>query len=67
MCVAGKGIGVRRSAFLVVHAGGFQVFGLEDLAAIQALDVIYAVAPGDNFGPVMLTSGLHRKNRMRIF
>jgi hypothetical protein len=30
------------------------------LAAIQALDVIHAVAPGNDLGAVMFTSCLHK-------
>jgi hypothetical protein len=36
-----------------------QVLGFEDLTAVQALDVVHAVTPGDYHGPVMLTSELH--------
>ena len=38
---------------------GFKVFGLENLSAIQALDVIHAVAPDDDLGTGMVASGLH--------
>jgi hypothetical protein len=37
----------------------FKVFGFEDLAAVQTLDVIDAVSPGDYLGTVMVASGLH--------
>ena len=37
----------------------FKVFRLEDLTAIEALDVVYAVSPGDDLGAGVVTSGLH--------
>ena len=49
-----------RKLFLVVlNLDGLEVFGLEDLAAVQALDVIYAVAPGNHLCPGMVASGKH--------
>jgi len=37
----------------------FKVLGLEDLMAIEALNVIDPVSSGDDFGTRMVTSGLH--------
>jgi hypothetical protein len=46
--------------FLFLFCGNrLQIFGLEDLTAIQALDVIDAVAPGNHLGAFVVTSGLH--------
>jgi hypothetical protein len=46
--------------FLVfLYLDRFEVFSLEDLAAIQALDIFYPVAPGNHLGSGMLASGLH--------
>ena len=54
-----------RTLFLVLFLDfhGLKVFGLEDLAAIQAFHVIHAVSPGDDLGAGMVTSGLHNKLR----
>jgi hypothetical protein len=45
--------------FVFLYFHWLKVFGLEDLTAIEALHVIYAVSAGDDLGTVMLTSGLH--------
>lgn len=47
--------------FVVLDFHGFKVFSLEDLAAIEAFDVVYAISSGDNLGPVVVTSGLHNQ------
>ena len=49
----------RRLLFLFVGGDGLQVFSFENLTAIQALDVIYAIASGNHLGTGMVTSGLH--------
>jgi hypothetical protein len=48
-------------ACLVVVVGGdrFQVFGFKYLVAIQAADILHAIASRQDFGPSMLT-GLHK-------
>jgi hypothetical protein len=46
--------------FLILDSDLFEIIGFEDLAAIQALHVVYAVAPGNNLSAVVLTSGLHK-------
>jgi hypothetical protein len=38
---------------------GFKVFSLEDLTAIETLDVVYAVSAGDDLGAVVVTHGMH--------
>jgi hypothetical protein len=38
---------------------GLKVFSLEDLPAIEALDVVYAIPAGNNLGTIVVTSGLH--------
>jgi len=45
--------------FLFLDLYLFKVFGLEDLAAIEAFHVINAVSTGDHLGAGMVTSGLH--------
>ena len=40
---------------------GFKVFGLKDLAAIQAFDVVDTIAPGDDLGAGMVASGRHKQ------
>ncbi|HEY2012639.1 MAG TPA: hypothetical protein VGH38_04010, partial [Bryobacteraceae bacterium] len=40
---------------------GFKVFGLKNLAAIEAFDVIHAVSSGEDLGTVVVTSGLHNQ------
>jgi hypothetical protein len=45
--------------FLDLH--GFDVFGLEDLLAIQTFHVVDAVSSGDDLGAGMLASGLHKQ------
>jgi hypothetical protein len=58
--MSGRGAATRGGLFLFFFdLHGFKVFGLENLAAIQALDVIHAVAPGDDLGTGMVASGLH--------
>ena len=43
--------------FLDFH--GFKILGLENLAAIETLQVLHAISPGDHLGAGMVTSGLH--------
>jgi len=45
--------------FLDFHR--FKIFRLEDLAAIEAFDVIYSVSPGNYLGAGMVASGLHKQ------
>ncbi len=52
---------IRRLFVFFFNSYGFQVLGLENLAAIETFDVFHAVAPGDDLGTVVLTSGLHKK------
>ncbi len=40
---------------------GFEVFGFEDLAAIQAFQVFHAIAPGDDLGTRVIASELLHK------
>jgi hypothetical protein len=42
-----------------VYGDGLQVFGLKNLPALQAFDVVYAVSPGNHLGTGMVASGLH--------
>jgi len=34
----------------------YEVFGIEDLAAVETLDVFNSLAAGDESGPVVVTS-----------
>jgi len=43
--------------FLDFH--GFQVFGFEDLTAVQTFNVVDAVSSGDDLSTGMVASGLH--------
>jgi len=58
---AGFGSEVSRIGLFVVlfDLDLFQVFSLEDLSAIETLDVVHAVSPGYDLGAVMFTSGYH--------
>ena len=47
--------------FVFLGFDGFEIFGLEDLAAVQALDIIDPVPAGENDRPGMLTNGLHNQ------
>lgn len=38
-----------------------EIFGLEDLPAIEAFDVFDAIAAGDHHGLLVFTGGLHIK------
>jgi hypothetical protein len=50
-----------RALFLfVLDFYRFKVLSFEDLAAIETLDVVHSVSPGDDLGTVMLTGGLHK-------
>jgi hypothetical protein len=47
--------------FFLLGFHGFDVFGLEDLTAIETFHIVHAVSAGNNLGTGMLTSGLHRQ------
>jgi hypothetical protein len=42
--------------FFLVNRNRLQVFCLEDVATLQASDVIYSVAPVQKFGSLVLTN-----------
>lgn len=46
---------------LVFYRYFLEVFGFEDLAAIETFHVIDAVPAGDNYRAGVLTKGLHNK------
>jgi len=50
--------------FLGFH--GFQVFGLEDLPAVQAFHVIDALSAGKNRRTVVVANGLHNSTQMKF-
>jgi hypothetical protein len=59
----------RRVVFLVVRGGRLQVLCLADHAAVEALDIVNTIPPGDNDGAVVLTGGFHglHKANMALF
>jgi hypothetical protein len=54
--------GERMSELLVFGFDGdrLKILGFEDLAAIEALDVVHAITAGDDNCFLMLAGGLHR-------
>jgi hypothetical protein len=57
-----------RALIVVVFNGyGFEVFGFEDLAAVQAFQVFHAIASGDDLCTVVLASVRLHKARLRIY
>ena len=58
--LAQAGLAKPRALFFVfLHLNGFEVFGLEDLTAVETFEVVYTVSPGDDLGAVVVTSDLH--------
>src|SRR5579864_1478677 len=52
----------RRGLFLFfLDFHWLKVFGLENLPAIEAFDVIHPVSSGDDLGTIVLASGLHNQ------
>jgi hypothetical protein len=47
------------SIVVVIHLYFLEVFGLEDLAAIETFHVVDPISAGDHLGAGMVTSGLH--------
>jgi hypothetical protein len=45
--------------FLFLDLHGLQIFGFEDLPAIETFNVVDPVSAGDDLGARVLTSGLH--------
>jgi hypothetical protein len=45
--------------FVILNFHLLEIFGLEDLAAIETFYVIDPVSAGDDLGARVLTSGLH--------
>ena len=51
--------------FLFVGGGDrFEVFGLEDLPAVQATDIVDAVAARDHFRSRVLADGFHKDSKL---
>ena len=60
--------GTARSLFffvVFVNGDGFEILGFEDLAAIEAFNIVHAVASSDDLGAGVLT-GLH-KDRYGVY
>src|SRR6266436_3482020 len=47
---------------LFFNGDGLEIFGFKDLTAVQAFNIIHAVASRDDHGAAVLTSGLHKSN-----
>jgi hypothetical protein len=47
--------------FFRVGCYGFQIFGFEDLLAVEAFDKVHTVAAGDDYGFFVLAGCLHTK------
>jgi hypothetical protein len=45
--------------FLILNFHLFEIFGFEDLPAIETFNIINALSAGDDLGARVLTSGLH--------
>ena len=43
--------------FLVVNDYRLQIFGFDNQTAVQALDIVYAITPGDDDSTVVFTIG----------
>jgi hypothetical protein len=56
-----------RLLFFFVCGDGLQVFGFKNLSAIQALDVVYAIASGNHLGTGMVASGLHKQRLDEVY
>ena len=51
--------------FVVFGSHRLQIFGFDDQAAVETLDIIHPIAPSNNHGTGVLTSGLrglHKAN-----
>ena len=61
---SGRGAARGQLFFLILffNSDGLEIFGFKDLTAIQAFNIIHAVASRDDHGAVVLTSGLHKSN-----
>ena len=46
--------------FFFFDGDGIEILGFKDLTAIQAFDIIHAVASRDDHGAGVLASGLHK-------
>jgi hypothetical protein len=57
------GEGRGRSGLFVVSLDGnrLEIFGFEDLPAVETFDVVHTIAAGDDYCSFMLAGGLHRE------
>ena len=53
--------------FVVLYFNGFEIFGFENLPAVETLDVIDAIAPGNDLGSIVIAGGLHTNALMDLF
>ena len=59
-------VGLGRLIVVVVNGYAFQIFGLENLVAVQTADIIDPVTPGEDFSARMLTDR-HIRRRLSLF
>jgi len=57
---------VRSLFFVFVDLYRFEIFGLEDLLAVEAFDIIDTLSAGDHLCSGMVTSGLHSQSVGRL-
>jgi hypothetical protein len=59
---------MREGLFLVfLDFHWLEVFGLEDLTAVQAFYIVDTVSPGNHLGAGMVTNGLHNQRLDRFY
>ena len=59
-CRCAEGAGQSTALFFVfLNFNGFEIFGFENLPAVETLDVIDAIAPGNDLGSIVIAGGLH--------
>jgi hypothetical protein len=53
--------------FVVLYFDGFEIFGFENLPAVETLHVFDALAPGNDLGSIVIAGGLHTNALMDLF
>jgi hypothetical protein len=53
--------------FVVLYFNGFEIFGFENLPAVETLNVIDAIAPGNDLGSIVIAGGLHTNALLDLF
>src|SRR3954463_9803535 len=52
---------------VVLDLDGLEIFGLENLAALEAFDVFHALSAGNHLGTGMVASGLHKQRLDEVY